>query len=309
MLTCGLNIADFEVDGGNGRCKICSTKWMRLGNLRVHEGQKGHRENVATHLALEAELRNIQPSRACEPDTASPCSDFERASSNYRQATVEDCLDESSGFSWYEARGPLEEGPSEREARGVDDGITAELRDALDGKVEFSTGESFAVPGLSDLTLEDVLGGAGLFEVIAGAGENECPEMDMSAMFEYDDVQSMCLGSSRLGSLLTMNFVAEYIPSSEQMTHSVFGTQQSQGASYFPYPDHGVSLSERHNDILPNADTRMRFLDDEDRSSVQFPASSLLPGATGGDTRVGQGYGRSECSVIVWLGEVSAGGP
>ncbi|KAI0689246.1 hypothetical protein C8T65DRAFT_731047 [Cerioporus squamosus] len=218
-------VKDFEIDGGNGRCKLCSTKWMKLGNLRAHEAQKGHQENVARELVLEEEHRVAQSRvhNATQSESPGPCSasDFSGA---YRQATVEDCTEEDdAAFSWYESRPWREHAQSTFDAQDRESDISADLRAALDGRVEFTTGEGFAIPGLSEVTLEDVLGGAGLFEVISG--DEEWPAMDISSGVPSDGE------------------VEGYIPTAEEMSDTVFGTRGAR-ESFFPYPDHGMMRTD-----------------------------------------------------------------
>ena len=61
--------------------------------------------------------------------------------------------------------------------RTTNSNIPPEMQRALDGEVPFSSGEAFVPPGAASITLEDVLGGAGLFQKVMGIDE-ESPLWD-----------------------------------------------------------------------------------------------------------------------------------
>ncbi len=100
------------------------------------------------------------------------------------RATVEDCADEGNEpISWYETVLPASDRDSifgeTVDGAGAEGSLPPEMLRALSGAVPFSSGEEFRPPGASDVTLEDVLGGAGLFRKVMGLDE-ESPLCDSS---------------------------------------------------------------------------------------------------------------------------------
>ncbi len=149
-----------------------------MGNLRAHEDLRGHQENVARLLRVEQEVASLA-STSMGPDSRHD---------QYQQATVEDCLDVKEPVSWYDT--PAHAFASDTSVPGKPDAesrrIPPELQRALDGEVPFSSGDPFVPFGAASITLEDVLGGAGLFRRVMGI-EEESPLWDSGLGAEGED--------------------------------------------------------------------------------------------------------------------------
>lgn len=178
MSNCQCWHIDFELDGGQGRCLICtqgSHPWMKLGNLRAHEKQKTHTANAERVCRLEAEQLNSHTPRS--------------AKRRY-QTTVEDVPEDTDIFgsqdfqghsqSWFEplslnsgAGSPPVFGSDGETSRNSDHlaNLPEGMREALSGAVNFSAGDDFATDSDCRITLEDVLSGAGLFDMVADDDE------------------------------------------------------------------------------------------------------------------------------------------
>ncbi|KAH9848226.1 hypothetical protein C2E23DRAFT_862781 [Lenzites betulinus] len=173
---------DFEIDGRLGRCIVCTqgpSGWTKLGNLRTHEKQKTHKDNAAE-------------AQRCASQSTGTSSGGRRPF----QAYVEDCADDTLGppppvpaehIPWFsmptydELQLPTVDmnvnSGQQRGPYGSRD-LPVDMQDALAGAVDFSSMDMPAPQGLSDVTLEDVLSGAGLLEAVMGVGEVEerpCP--------------------------------------------------------------------------------------------------------------------------------------
>lgn len=175
-------MADFEIDGRLGRCSLCHTPeggsaWTKLGNLRAHEKLKTHKDNVA-----QAQLRASQGAQAGVP-----------AGTRRRyQAYVEDCPDLSApnhSIPWFstptfddfsfetsplDANEPTTRPPEQRATDSVR-GLPLDMQDALSGGVNFSSADMPSLHGTSEITLEDVLSGAGLLEAVMSVEQDERP--------------------------------------------------------------------------------------------------------------------------------------
>ncbi|TBU51621.1 hypothetical protein BD310DRAFT_787854, partial [Dichomitus squalens] len=153
---------DFEVAGPLGRCKICNTpgqgQWSRLGNLREHEKGKPHRQNLERKLRVAREVLT-GASHDLVPPTTLPSPFAEDG------APDPDCLQ----HDWFPldllqditATGP--EGMDNKRARRV----KRAMESALAGRISFTAGEE-SLPGGrdSELSMEDVLAGAGLLRAV-----------------------------------------------------------------------------------------------------------------------------------------------
>lgn len=185
---------DFEIDGRLGRCKVCiqarSSSWTKLGNLRAHEKQKTHKDNV--QLAQRRAL----------PGTQNGASGSRRY-----QTYVEDCPDDplpDQSIPWFSA--PIfddsgftsETSPSApiNSATGFAarqqhaphaQRLPLDMEDALSGAVDFSSAEMPSFHGTSDITLEDVLSGAGLLDAVMDFEDDErLPPPSMMADSGWD---------------------------------------------------------------------------------------------------------------------------
>lgn len=166
--------ADFEVEGRLGRCKVCTqggASWTKLGNLRAHEKLKVHKENVAQALLRMNQVPG--GSGSSRP----------RA----QQAYVEDCTDDDPppqmSIPWF-ASPTLEDtsfptlssSPILPESSGYAHHLSLDMQDALTGAVDFSSAVHLAAPrGASEITIEDVLSGAGLLDIVMEVEDEESP--------------------------------------------------------------------------------------------------------------------------------------
>ncbi|KAI0829952.1 hypothetical protein BC628DRAFT_1314715 [Trametes gibbosa] len=107
------------------------------------------------------------------------------------------------------------------------------MQDALAGAVDFSSANMPAPQGLSDVTLEDVLSGAGLLETVIGVGEAEerpCPP-SVWANPAFD------IGPEELEA------PDRPIPSSEELSQALFGSSAAP-SDVFPYPNAGMMRTD-----------------------------------------------------------------
>ncbi|CDO77550.1 hypothetical protein BN946_scf184912.g49 [Trametes cinnabarina] len=113
--------------------------------------------------------------------------------------------------------------------------IPFELQEALAGSVPFSSGETPSAVGSSEVTIEDVLSGAGLLEAVIGEDEEEGPLEDSAAEGAalWDEVFA---GLGSLGD-------GENAPSAEEIATSYFA-QSNARPDFFPYPNHGMMKTD-----------------------------------------------------------------
>ncbi|KAL1938673.1 hypothetical protein VTO73DRAFT_11488 [Trametes versicolor] len=253
---------DFDLDGRLGRCKVCTqgdASWTKLGNLRSHEKQKTHKENVAR--ALELARQNSQ-------STSLQRRRF--------QAYVEDCPEiepiPSPAIPWF-APPRLEEASlpaTSFAAAGHPPHLSFDMQDALSGAVDFSCGEMPAPMGISEVTLEDVLSGAGLLENVLDRGDTEeRPPPPSEADAGWASLQDEWEGPDRP------------VATAEEMSRAMFASHATPG-NVFPYPNLGMMKT----DILFSSPT-IRFSRSQKEAILawgkQMGATEVVPSLYGLD--------------------------
>ncbi|KAI0828596.1 hypothetical protein BC628DRAFT_1428616 [Trametes gibbosa] len=107
------------------------------------------------------------------------------------------------------------------------------MRDALAGMVDFSSGEMPALQGLTDVTLEDVLSGAGLLEVVMGVEDEDERPSPPSAMGNA----GFDIGQEDLEDL------SHPIATAEEISQANFGST-AVSSDVFPYPNSGMMRTD-----------------------------------------------------------------
>ncbi|OJT07070.1 hypothetical protein TRAPUB_2102 [Trametes pubescens] len=222
---------DFEIEGRLGRCKICiqggPALWTKLGNLRAHETLKIHKDNVAQAILRDSQLQGVDAGKK-----------------RRWQAYVEDCPDDDppprAPIPWFTspafeddsfATGPsVTAQPSQstmpvRETEAHTRHLPLEMQDALSGGVDFSSADLPTPQGASDITLEDVLSGAGLLDAVMNFEDEESPPApSVEDQWAVEDQQAT---------------PERPIPSATEISEALFGSSTAP-PDVFPYPDAGM---------------------------------------------------------------------
>ncbi|KAI0363005.1 hypothetical protein BV20DRAFT_984071 [Pilatotrama ljubarskyi] len=227
---------DFKIDGVNGRCRICPPPrkghgWMKLGNLRAHEGSKPHQEVVARRIQYPAERGDIQAQQTNLP--------IQHTAPWLPGVTVEDCEDDFNNFNdfWYHrpqetlADADVNHIPhtshSGRTGASTDGKhLSAAMRDAL-------TGDDFIDSTAATVTLEDVLSGAGLFEAVSSASTDWLEEEPLAG-----SVHGLYESETSAGGM-----GLQHHP--DNIAQDVLGARMSlSGSDYYPYLDKGMMKTD-----------------------------------------------------------------
>ncbi|EJF57507.1 hypothetical protein DICSQDRAFT_173846 [Dichomitus squalens LYAD-421 SS1] len=176
---------DFEIQGGLGRCTVCNPpghgQWVKLGNLRIHEDQRVHKNNVEQKLRREREAQAAAQRRMAPPllpvtgQLPSPQTEFD-VEFEYSALT------ESS--SYHADVAPLDNSEAGQRTQR----ISLAMQNALAGRVFFTAGEESSLAGGdSEVTLEDVLAGAGILRAIMRPEEEEEEEVPVHDGYEVSE--------------------------------------------------------------------------------------------------------------------------
>ncbi|KAI0667021.1 hypothetical protein C8Q78DRAFT_994416 [Trametes maxima] len=161
--------------------------WTKLGNLRTHEEQsKTHREIVVRRL------------RNAHPQDSSKCSVDQRIRGLDDEGHTVGANVPSSGLP------------------------VSSMREALSGDILFSAGEEFGSERQreADISLEEILSGAGLFEAMCESLAEEAPPDEWAAGGpDEDDMGRLALDP-------------------QEAAHDMFGSGE-RATDYFPYPNKG----------------------------------------------------------------------
>ncbi|KAI0755371.1 hypothetical protein C8Q80DRAFT_1266837 [Daedaleopsis nitida] len=110
--------------------------------------------------------------------------------------------------------------------------IPDDMREALSGAVDFTGGSGEFDPGYSDITLEDVLSGAGLFDAFA-------PNDEEYALRDQDEGAILSEDMSDEGLVTGSEGYQGPALSPEEISRNLFGQRSPSSAQYYPYPNRG----------------------------------------------------------------------
>ncbi|TBU36023.1 hypothetical protein BD309DRAFT_85074, partial [Dichomitus squalens] len=213
-----------------GRCKVCNAhgqgQWARLANLREHEKGQPHQQNLARKLRIANEvprvshntLLNTLPTRPPEVVT----------SDNYDEFFPQlDWLPLSLGEDIIEGQTrPGDVNERERKVR------LAMENHALAGRVAFSAGEeSLLGGGDSEVSLEDVLAGSGLFRAALH------PEDEDDDILDSSQPESQWNGSD-------WHDIGGGYNDANDLSQHFFGARQGPQEGYFPYPNKAMMKTD-----------------------------------------------------------------
>ena len=240
-------LADFEIDGRLGRCKHCSqggASWTRLSNLRAHEKQVTHKETIQQVLL-----------GATSPTAAS----VGTVRKHGLRAYVEDVPDDEAfgtahpAIPWYSVPSSNETfcaapaQPRDNVTSSVDC-LPFDLDDILSGHVDFSSHDNPAPHGASEVTLEDILSGAGLLDTAIAAEDEERPlptwigdPWDKQSEDEPGRSGETFHSTSGMLCLTVSERVDHPAMTAEELSNTHFGSS-SITSDVFPYPNRGVRI-------------------------------------------------------------------
>ncbi|TBU40756.1 hypothetical protein BD309DRAFT_826294, partial [Dichomitus squalens] len=166
---------DFEVQGGLGRCTVCNPpghgQWIKLGNLRIHEEQRVHKQNVERKLRRQREAQATAPRRMVAPPvlpTDEPLGPQPEFDLDCEYSTLTELSRDHMDVA------PLQDSEGVKRMQR----ISLAMENALAGRVFFSAGEGPLLGGGdSEVTLEEVLAGAGLLRAIMHPEEEQEEEV------------------------------------------------------------------------------------------------------------------------------------
>ncbi|PIL29486.1 hypothetical protein GSI_08428 [Ganoderma sinense ZZ0214-1] len=197
-------------------------QWTKLSNLRTHEEQKGHKENVERKKrhAKQAEYSSAQAPRL--PNTPSLLQPEEFQVPFFDTPLFPSSETASLSEVYATSSNPADS--NERAGR-----ISAALQNALAGHISFTAGDdSLPGGGDSEVTLEDVLSGAGLLRAVLHPDEEE----DESWSCGVED-ESAPSNEDLAGSRLDLN----------ELSEQFFGGQGTR-ETYFPYANKGMMKTD-----------------------------------------------------------------
>lgn len=178
MMTIGLlntltRLLDFDIQGSQGCCLICpgGSKYMRLNHLRAHIKTKGHQDAQARVVQVEA------VARAQGPTLARTGGRVHGSAGNGKGVTSvpeeQPPVGTAGDSDWpndveleweqttSDAGGTLPEPGSQLRPQDV---LTQVMRDAFEGRLDFTAGKEFSDHDAALSSLNQALSGSDLFE-------------------------------------------------------------------------------------------------------------------------------------------------